>query len=241
MIFGSRHRLRGVPDQPLPRLCAAGPGIHGRRPAGIGLGRQGHHRVGRDRRRHLPRHQLRQDGRLLHRWRLVGHRHPRGLPRPRSSLLPAIITLVGPKGWIKPRNEITAQLWRRSSARIVRQTRGCTWWPACWCCSCWPAPRSSRSSTTTTARPSRHRPWLHRLRRARSPLQRQPDRCRRMSSSSRRATCAPRKPSPTSSRWRRASANCRTSPWSAASPRPSPRRGAARVRGHLQPAWSVTG
>ena len=39
------------------------------------------------------------------------------------TLLPAIITLVGPKGWIKPRNEITAQLWRRSGARIVRRPR----------------------------------------------------------------------------------------------------------------------
>lgn len=39
------------------------------------------------------------------------------------TLLPAIITLVGPRGWIKPRNEITAQLWRRSGARIVRRPR----------------------------------------------------------------------------------------------------------------------
>ncbi|MGX9670123.1 MMPL/RND family transporter [Mycobacterium sp. HM-7] len=37
------------------------------------------------------------------------------------TLLPAILTLVGPRGWIKPRNEITAQLWRRSGARIVRR------------------------------------------------------------------------------------------------------------------------
>lgn len=39
------------------------------------------------------------------------------------TLLPAIIALVGPRGWIKPRNEITAQLWRRSGARIVRRPR----------------------------------------------------------------------------------------------------------------------
>jgi len=39
------------------------------------------------------------------------------------TLLPAILTLVGPRGWIKPRNELTAQLWRRSGARIVRRPR----------------------------------------------------------------------------------------------------------------------
>ncbi|MUL64520.1 hypothetical protein BOO86_08610 [Mycobacterium sp. CBMA 234] len=39
------------------------------------------------------------------------------------TLLPAILTLVGPRGWIKPRHELTAPLWRRSGARIVRRPR----------------------------------------------------------------------------------------------------------------------
>jgi RND superfamily putative drug exporter len=37
------------------------------------------------------------------------------------TLLPAILTLVGRRGWIKPRREMTARLWRRSGARIVRR------------------------------------------------------------------------------------------------------------------------
>lgn len=37
------------------------------------------------------------------------------------TLLPAILAIVGPLGWIKPRNELTAGLWRRSGARIVRR------------------------------------------------------------------------------------------------------------------------
>ncbi|MDR3662958.1 MAG: MMPL family transporter [Mycobacterium sp.] len=39
------------------------------------------------------------------------------------TLLPAILALVGPRGWIKPRHELTAGLWRRSGARIVRRPR----------------------------------------------------------------------------------------------------------------------
>lgn len=39
------------------------------------------------------------------------------------TLLPAILTLVGPRGWIKPKHELTAPLWRRSGARIVRRPR----------------------------------------------------------------------------------------------------------------------
>jgi len=37
------------------------------------------------------------------------------------TLLPAIMTIVGPRGWIKPRPELTAGLWRRSGIRIVRR------------------------------------------------------------------------------------------------------------------------
>jgi putative drug exporter of the RND superfamily len=39
------------------------------------------------------------------------------------TLLPAILALVGPRGWIKPRRELTAGLWRRSGIRIVRRPR----------------------------------------------------------------------------------------------------------------------
>lgn len=37
------------------------------------------------------------------------------------TLLPAIITLAGPRGWIAPRRELTARWWRRSGVRIVRR------------------------------------------------------------------------------------------------------------------------
>ena len=37
------------------------------------------------------------------------------------TLLPAILTVVGRRGWIKPRREMTARLWRRSGVRIVRR------------------------------------------------------------------------------------------------------------------------
>ncbi|WP_395308893.1 RND family transporter [Mycobacterium sp. AMU20-3851] len=37
------------------------------------------------------------------------------------TLLPAILTLIGPRGWIKPRKERTSRMWRKSGARIVRR------------------------------------------------------------------------------------------------------------------------
>ncbi|GJF11398.1 membrane protein [Mycolicibacterium cyprinidarum] len=37
------------------------------------------------------------------------------------TLLPAVLVLVGPRGWVKPRRELTAQFWRRSGIRIVRR------------------------------------------------------------------------------------------------------------------------
>jgi len=37
------------------------------------------------------------------------------------TLLPAILVLAGPRGWVKPRRELTARLWRRSGVRIVRR------------------------------------------------------------------------------------------------------------------------
>lgn len=37
------------------------------------------------------------------------------------TLLPAILTLAGPRGWVKPRRELTARLWRKSGVRIVRR------------------------------------------------------------------------------------------------------------------------
>ncbi|MEE6178602.1 MMPL/RND family transporter [Mycobacterium sp. 050134] len=39
------------------------------------------------------------------------------------TLLPAIVVLSGPRGWIKPRRELTATFWRRSGIRIVRRPR----------------------------------------------------------------------------------------------------------------------
>ena len=37
------------------------------------------------------------------------------------TLLPAIMVLAGPRGWIKPRRGLTNRLWRRSGIRIVRR------------------------------------------------------------------------------------------------------------------------
>ncbi len=37
------------------------------------------------------------------------------------TLLPAIVVLAGPRGWVKPRRELTAPFWRRSGIRIVRR------------------------------------------------------------------------------------------------------------------------
>jgi RND superfamily putative drug exporter len=37
------------------------------------------------------------------------------------TLLPAVLVLAGPRGWVKPRRELTARWWRRSGIRIVRR------------------------------------------------------------------------------------------------------------------------
>lgn len=37
------------------------------------------------------------------------------------TLLPALLTVIGPRGWIAPRKELTSRLWRRSGVRIVRR------------------------------------------------------------------------------------------------------------------------
>ena len=40
-----------------------------------------------------------------------------------ATLLPAILVIVGPRGWITPRRELTTRWWRRSGIRIVRRPR----------------------------------------------------------------------------------------------------------------------
>ncbi len=40
------------------------------------------------------------------------------------TLLPAILVLAGPRGWVAPRRELTAGFWRRSGIRIVRRPKG---------------------------------------------------------------------------------------------------------------------
>jgi RND superfamily putative drug exporter len=37
------------------------------------------------------------------------------------TLLPAILVLAGPRGWVEPRRELTTRFWRRSGIRIVRR------------------------------------------------------------------------------------------------------------------------
>ena len=39
------------------------------------------------------------------------------------TLLPAILVLAGPRGWISPRRDLTTRFWRRSGIRIVRRPR----------------------------------------------------------------------------------------------------------------------
>ena len=38
-----------------------------------------------------------------------------------TTLLPAILVVVGPRGWVAPRREYTAAFWRRTGVRIVRR------------------------------------------------------------------------------------------------------------------------
>ncbi|MDY6811685.1 MAG: MMPL family transporter, partial [Actinomycetota bacterium] len=40
------------------------------------------------------------------------------------TLLPAMLTLVGRRGWVKPRKDLTSRWWRRSGVRIVRKPIG---------------------------------------------------------------------------------------------------------------------
>ncbi len=39
------------------------------------------------------------------------------------TLLPAILVIAGPRGWVRPRRELTAGFWRRSGIRIVRRPK----------------------------------------------------------------------------------------------------------------------
>lgn len=39
------------------------------------------------------------------------------------TLLPAILVIAGPRGWVKPRRELTSRFWRRSGVRIVRRPK----------------------------------------------------------------------------------------------------------------------
>jgi RND superfamily putative drug exporter len=39
------------------------------------------------------------------------------------TLLPAILVVAGPRGWVRPRRELTARFWRRSGIRIVRRPK----------------------------------------------------------------------------------------------------------------------
>ena len=85
------------------------------------------------------------------------------------TLLPAILVLAGPRGWVKPRRELTARFWRRSGIRIVRRPVAHLV-PVCSCWPSWPAARSWRNSTTTIARPCGVGAEFDRVRRAGTPF-----------------------------------------------------------------------
>ena len=89
---------------------------------GVGLDRQGDRRVGQHRRHHLPGDQLRPDGRLPDGRHRIGDRHRRGVPG-RGDLAAGHRGHRRPRGWVKPRRELTARFWRRSGIRIVRRPR----------------------------------------------------------------------------------------------------------------------
>jgi RND superfamily putative drug exporter len=118
------------------------------------------------------------------------------------TLLPAILVLAGPRGWVKPRRELTARLWRRSGIRIVRR----------------PVVHLAASLLVLAIlascagllfqAPSGMPRW--------TAISRSISRFRSTSSFNRRMTCARRRPLPTWNRWRTASVNCRISPLSAA-------------------------
>ena len=126
------------------------------------------------------------------------------------TLLPAILVLAGPRGWVKPRRELTARFWRRSGIRIVRRPKVhlvASVLVLVLLASCASlvhynyddrkALGASAPSSIGYAALERHFPIS----------QAYPN----TSSFSRRVTCAHRRPSQTWSRWHSGSANCRTS------------------------------
>ena len=117
-----RNGLRRLPDQPLSRLSALGRDPRGGAQEGVVLDRQGDRRVCQHRRHHLPGHQLRPDGHLPDGRYRFGDRYRRGIPG-RDDLVARHHRARRPRGWVKPRRELTARFWRRSGIRIVRRPR----------------------------------------------------------------------------------------------------------------------
>lgn len=146
------------------------------------------------------------------------------------TLLPAVLVLAGPRGWVKPRRELTARFWRRSGIRIVRR-------PVAHLVSSLlvlallaglgvvarynyddrKVVPASASSSIGYAALERHFPISQSI----------PEYILIQSPRDLRTPVRSR----TSNSWRRASRNARTWVWSAASP--DPRRGAAGVQGHV--------
>ena len=98
-----------------------GDGSGSGRQAGTGLHRQGDRRVGGHGGNHVPRdgfHQARRcSQRSVRRWRsAIGVAFLAAV-----TLLPAILLVAAPRGWVAPRGEPTAAFWRRVGVRVVRR------------------------------------------------------------------------------------------------------------------------
>lgn len=138
------------------------------------------------------------------------------------TLLPAILVLAGPRGWVKPRRELTAQFWRRSGIRIVRRPIPhlvASVLVLALLGSCALLARynyDDRKAVSPSARARWATPRWNATSRSANPSP-------STSSFSHHATCALRRLSPTWSRWLLASRSYRTSAWSVVSPAPSAR------------------
>ena len=116
-----RNGLRGLPDQPLSRLPAVGRRLRSGGQGGIDLDRKSDHRIRHHGGNHVPAHQASPSMGVF---KTVGVASAIGIGvafLAAVTLLPAILVLAGPRGWVKPRRELTARFWRRSGIRIVRR------------------------------------------------------------------------------------------------------------------------
>ena len=113
--------------------------------------RQGDRRVRSDCGRHPTGNGLRQTGGVRHHRPVVAI----GIAvafLAAVTLLPAILVVAGPRGWVAPRRERAARLWRRTGMRIVRRPKASSVRESGPAAGSGRRRRADSVSTTTTAR-----------------------------------------------------------------------------------------